>query len=101
MLHLWENRTGEPRLYVQHPALAAEAWIEPAHSYGSYPGADWVLWYRLPHRPACTHKCQLRLEIESVLRAWLLRTHRRRLYSMSFGDLCALARASRQREEVC
>ncbi len=95
MLHIAESYDGEPRLILRSPALSAEAWIEPARSYTSYPGADWVLWYRLPNRPACAHKSQLRLEIESALRAWLLRAHRRRLYAMSFRELCDLTLRTR------
>ncbi len=101
MLHVARSHDGEPRIYLRHPALSAEAWIERSRSVTSYPGADWVLWYRYTQRQqACAHKSQLRLEIESVLRAWLLHTYRRRLYAMSFGDLCALAQASRRRARV-
>ncbi len=83
MLRIHQSHDGEPRLYLRHPTLSAEAWIEHSHSLASYPGADWVIWYRsTPRQPACMHKSQLRLEIESMLRAWLLRTYRRRLYAM-------------------
>ena len=101
MLHLYQGSTGEPRLYIRHPALPVEAWIERSRSPTPHSGADWILWYRrAPHQPAHMHKSQLRLEIESALRSWLLRTYRRRLYSLNFGDLCALARASHRREKV-
>ena len=97
MLHVTRSHDGEPRLYVRHPALSAEAWMARSRSLASYPGPDWVVWYRhAPNRPACAFKSQLRLEIESVLRAWLLRTHRRRLYDLAFRDLCALAEAPRR-----
>lgn len=97
MLYLHHTRGGEPRLYVQHPAVSAEAWIEHHHSLSFRSGPDWVLWYRRsPSRPACAAKCQLRLEIESALRAWLLRAYHRRLYDLAFRDLCALAEAPRR-----
>ena len=50
MLHLAERFDGEPRLYLRHPTLRAEAWIERAHSPTPYPFTDWALWYRrAPH----------------------------------------------------
>ena len=96
MLHVAERYDGEPRLYLRHPSLSAEAWIERAHSPALYPHTDWTLWYRrAPHEPLRMHKSQLRLELESVLRAWLLRRYGRRLYALTFRELCDLARRTR------
>ncbi len=97
MLRPWQSRSGEHRLYIHYPALSAEAWIEPSRSLTSYPGVDWVVWYRVaPHRPACAYKSQLRLEIEGVLRGWLPRTYRCRLYDTRFRDLCTIAAGPRR-----
>ncbi len=74
--------------------------FRPAHP-GDPPRSAPALWYRYaPRQSAHAHRSQLRLEIESVLRAWLLHTYRRRLYAMSFGDLCALAQPSRRRDRA-
>ena len=98
MLHAWRHpRTGKLRLYV-HLALPSgglspvEAWISPRPA-GSRSGTDWALWVRRGAAPATSEKCPLRLEIESRLRAWLLRRYRRRLFATSFRELCEVARA--------
>lgn len=66
----------------------AKAWIE--HKPWRHGSTDWTLWYEHRGRPA-RGKCQLRLEIESRLRAWLLRHHRLRLATLSFDELRLLA----------
>ena len=85
MLTRWEDpQTGEIRLYVRH----AEAWISPEVPTGA--GGGWVLWVR-HGRAYTTAPCQRRLEVESRLRAWLLRRYRRRLADLSFTELAAIA----------
>ena len=85
MLARWEDpHTGEIRLYVRQ----AEAWISPEVPSGTRGG--WVLWVR-QGRAFTTAPCPRRLEVESRLRAWLLRRYRRRLADLSFAELAAIA----------
>ena len=51
---------------------------------------DWQLWFERQGRMA-RGKCQLRLEIESRLRAWLLRYHGGPLSTLSFEELVLVA----------
>ncbi len=97
MLHVWRHpQAGELRLYVRLTAspaglAPAEAWISQDRAQGYRNGPDWVLWVRRGNVYTCA-RCQQTLELETRLRAWLLWGYRRRLYDLSFEDLCGLAR---------
>jgi len=75
-----------PRLYVR--GVPAVAWIE--HRAWRHGAPDWQLW--IERGGALSRaKCQLRLEIESKLRAWLLQTCRAPLSTLSFEELRLVA----------
>lgn len=81
---------GEIRLHVLAPS--GEAWIAQVPRRFPEERRDWRLWVRAkPGLPPRTGKSPLRLEIESRLRAWLLRRYRRPLFTLTFEELCALA----------
>ena len=85
--HGFEN---ECRLHIRFEG--AEAWI--AQIPRSHPDQkiNWVIWVRKsPSLPARTGKSPLRLEIESRLRAWLLRRYRRCLFTLDFANLRRIA----------
>jgi hypothetical protein len=88
-----DSFTGETRLLVRQGF--AEAWISPCPRLHS-DQSDWVLWFMRSSQPSLA-KCQLPLEIESRLRAWLLRRFRRRLRDLHFEQLCALAESAEKR----
>lgn len=71
----------------------AKAWIE--HQAWRYGSTDWTLWYERQGRLA-RGKCQLRLEIESRLRAWLLDCYRIPLATLSFEELRLIAEGKAQ-----
>lgn len=75
-----------PRLYVR--GAPAKAWIE--HQRWRHGSPDWQLWIERGGTLSRA-KCQLRLEIESKLRAWLLRTCRAPLSTLSFEELRLVA----------
>ncbi len=75
-----------PRLYLD--CVPVKAWIE--HSPWRYGSTDWQLWYEREGRLA-RGKCQLRLEIESKLRSWLLRRCRVPLNTLSYEELRLVA----------
>ena len=75
-----------PRLHVR--GVPAVAWIE--HRAWRHGGPDWQLWIERGGTLSRA-KCQLRLEIESKLRAWLLRTCRAPLNTLSFEELRLVA----------
>jgi hypothetical protein len=82
-----DSHTGQRWLFIRQKLC--EAWISPSPSVR--PGAsDWLLWIRRGDCPSLA-KCQLRLEIESRLRAWLLQRFHRRLSELSFAELWAIA----------
>jgi hypothetical protein len=87
MLRITSNSDGAyPRICID--GAPAKAWIE--HKPWQYGSTDWTLWYE--HRGQLARgKCQLRLEIESRLRAWLLRRYRLRLGTLSFDELRRVA----------
>jgi hypothetical protein len=94
MLHAWRHpHTGELRLYIQ--GVSVEAWISQEKPAGlQHPsvrhGEDWVLWVR--HGKTLTlENCPARLQVQSVLRAWLLQTYHRPLFAMRFGELHRIA----------
>jgi hypothetical protein len=95
MLHAWRHpHTGELRLYIR--GVSVDAWIAPRTPLPFSPssalhGRDWVLWVRQGNRMTL-EKCPARLEVQSLLRAWLLQRYRRPLFLMSFDQLCDLAR---------
>ena len=77
---------GSPRIRID--GLPTKAWIEcRSWRYGS---TDWTLWYERRGQLACS-KCQLQLEIESRLRAWLLRRYHLRLLTLSYDELRRIA----------
>jgi hypothetical protein len=98
MLHFWHHpQTGETRLYIR--GVSAEAWIASAQPRGdmeSRHGQDWVLWVR-SGRTLILENCPARLLVQSLLRAWLLQRYRRPLFTLSFGELCDIARRSEVR----
>ena len=51
---------------------------------------DWTLWFERQGRYA-RGKCQLRLEIDSRLRSWLLRECKLPLYTLSYAELRLIA----------
>lgn len=75
-----------PRLYVR--GVPAVAWIE--HRARRYGSPDWQLWIERGGMLSRA-KCQLRLEVESKLRAWLLRKCRAPLSTLSFEELRLVA----------
>lgn len=75
-----------PRIHID--GVRAQAWIE--HKPCQYGSTDWSLWFERQGRLA-RGKCQLRLEIESRLRGWLLRRYRLRLRTLSFDELRRVA----------
>ena len=85
--HGFEN---EIRLHIRYDG--AEAWISRIPRRFPDQRIDWQLWVRpKPGHPAYASKSPLRLEIESKLRAWLLRRYRRCLRTLDFAALCAIA----------
>jgi hypothetical protein len=99
MLHAWTHpHTGELRLYVQ--GTSAEAWISAEMPSGqARHGRDWVLWVRSGGR-LTLENCQARLQVQSLLRAWLLQRYHRPLLLMSFDELHRLACESGRRSET-
>jgi hypothetical protein len=79
-------RSAYPRLFID--GVPVKAWIE--HKPWQYGSTDWTLWYERRGQLA-RGKCQLRLEIESRLRAWLLRHQRVPLSTLSFEELRLIA----------
>jgi hypothetical protein len=57
---------------------------------------DWQLFVKRRNEPAFSRKCPLRLEVESRLRAWMLRTYRRPLASLRYAQLRELARSPKE-----
>ena len=85
-----DSASGRTRLVVR--GIGAEAWIAPCPPSQAR-AQDWRLWVR-PRQPgaaASPAKCQLRLSIESRLRAWLLQRFRRRLSDLRFEQLRQIA----------
>lgn len=76
----------QPRLYIRD--VPVTAWIEPRA--GVRGEADWTLWIERHGRPSCA-KSPTRLEVESRLRAWLLRRYHRPLGTLSFAKLRQIA----------
>ena len=91
MLSLRHNGfEGELRLYIRYEGT--EAWISQVLRQHPDQKINWVIWVRKnPGLPARTGKSPLRLEIESRLRAWLLRRYRRCLFTLDFADLRRIA----------
>lgn len=75
-----------PRLHIR--GVPAIAWIE--HRPWRYGSPDWQLWIERGGSLSRA-KCQLRLEVESRLRAWLLRKCRAPLSTLSFEELRLVA----------
>ncbi len=55
-----------------------------------------MLWVRQGER-LTLENCPQRLEVQSLLRAWLLQKYRRPLFLMSFEELCGVARSKEVR----
>ena len=75
-----------PRIHID--GVLVKAWIE--HQAWRHGSTDWTLWYERDGRLA-RGKCQLQLEIESRLRAWLLRRRHAPLATLSFDELRLIA----------
>jgi hypothetical protein len=71
-----------PRLRLQ--GVRATAWIE--HRSWHLRGVDWQLWIERGGR-ITSAKCPLRLEIESLLRSWLLQVSGMPLYTLMYTEL--------------
>jgi hypothetical protein len=74
--------TGYPRLHLQD--VRAKAWID--HKSWHLRGIDWQLWVERNGRMTSA-KCPLRLEIESLLRSWLLRVSGLPLNTLTYTQL--------------
>jgi hypothetical protein len=87
MLRIVSNPGGAyPRLYID--GVLVKAWIE--HKPWQYGSTDWMLWFE--HRGQLARgKCQLRFEIESKLKAWLLRQCGVPLSTLSYDELRLIA----------
>jgi hypothetical protein len=87
MLRIASNSgSAYPRIYID--GVSARAWIE--HKPWQHGSTDWTLWYERQGQLA-RGKCQLRLEIESRLRAWLLEHYRLPLRTLSFEEFRLMA----------
>ena len=75
-----------PRLNLQ--GVRATAWIE--HRSWHLRGVDWQLWIERKGRMTSV-KCPLRLEVESRLRAWLLRVSGMPLATLTYTELRLIA----------
>ncbi len=82
----------QPRLYIRGAPVTA--WIEPGTGVRGETG--WTLWIERHGQPSCA-KSPTRLEVESRLRAWLLRRHHRPLATLSFARLRQIAEAEAAR----
>jgi len=68
--------------------VRAKAWIE--HKPWRYGGTDWQLW--IERGGTVTRaKCPLRIELESLLRSWLLRECKMPLHTLSYTELRLIA----------
>ncbi len=103
MLHLWRHpHTDEIRLYIRSRDISAEAWISQGIPDGAYAssarhGSDWVLWVRQGQR-LTLENCPARLQVQSLLRAWLIQRYRRPLFLMRFDELHRIATSDRRVE---
>jgi hypothetical protein len=91
-----DSASGQTRLVIR--GIGVEAWIAPCPPPQAR-AQDWRLWTR-PPRPgavASPAKCQLRLLIESRLRAWLLQRFRRRLSDLRFEQLREIAQLQQRK----
>ena len=80
----------ESRLHILYEG--AETWISQIPRRHPDQKINWQLWVRhKPGLPARTGRSPLQLEIESRLRAWLLRRYRRCLRMLDFAKLCLIA----------
>ena len=80
-----------PRLYLQ--GVRAKAWIE--HKPWRYGHTDWQLW--IERNGTMTRaKCPLRIELESLLRSWLLRECKLPLSTLSYTELRLIAEGKRE-----
>jgi hypothetical protein len=90
MLLLNAANTHSERILIHSPRAGVTCWIAYRYVYNSEL-QDWALFVKRHGQPAFSRKCPLRLEIESRLRAWMLRTYRRPLASFSYRELRAIA----------
>jgi hypothetical protein len=74
--------TGYPRLHLR--GVRAKAWID--HKSWHLRGIDWQLWVERNGRMTSA-KCPLQLEIESLLRSWLLRVSGIPLHTLTYTQL--------------
>jgi hypothetical protein len=78
--------TAYPRLHLQ--GVRVPAWIE--HRSWHLRGIDWQLWIERNGTPTRA-MCQLRLEVESRLRSWLLRVSGMPLHTLTYTELRLIA----------
>src|SRR3954453_21094461 len=74
--------TGYPRLHLR--AVRATAYID--HRSWHLRGCDWQLWIERKGRMTSA-KCPLRLEVETLLRSWLLRVSGMPLHTLTYTEL--------------
>jgi hypothetical protein len=74
--------TGYPRLHLR--GVRATAWID--HRSWHLRGIDWQLWVERKGKMTSA-KCPVRLEIESLLRSWLLRVSGLPLNTLTYTQL--------------
>jgi hypothetical protein len=97
MLTYIPGETYSERIIVRTMRANVLCWIEyrPAglYVYGSRHQVqrDWVLKIKRGQGPAMANKCPLKLELESHLRAWMLRVTHRPLALWRFDELRELA----------
>ena len=87
MLRIDPRPTGG-HLRVHIDGVPAKAWIE--HQPWRHGSPDWTLWYER-HGRLARGKCQLRLQIESQLRSWLLRVSGMPLHTLTYTELRLIA----------
>ena len=87
----YNGLTGERELRLH--GVPVEARIVPLGRTRAEGPRDWQLWVaRAPGCPATADKSPMRLAVESRLRAWFLGRFHRCLFTMSFEELCSVAR---------
>ena len=90
MLTLQPGNTYSERIFIRSPRPGVVCWISYKSIYNPEM-LDWELFVKRRNEPVFSRKCPLRLEVESRLRAWMLRVHRRPLASLRYAQLRAVA----------
>jgi hypothetical protein len=99
MLSFIPGETYSQRIQVKSPLPGLVCWIAFRPVYNPEL-RDWVLFIKRGNEPARSGKCPTQLEIESHLRSWLLRHHKRRLFSTRFADLRRIAEGKHPRQQL-